>query len=294
MYGMKMIREQVKRFSKKLPWYFQDICVYFLKFNRFPNIKNPKTFNEKVLYRKNFKMNERVFSILADKFLVRSYVTRIIGDSYLIPLLYSTNEPDSLREFDWGKQDAIVKPNHGAGMYKIVKHSISSAQVETLITLCHSWLDTDFSQVQREIHYKDIPPMILVEQLLGDGVTALPDYKFHLFRNADGDFDFVLQVITDRFTGKLTRYFYVNNLTQTFGDLTQSSPGFELDLDNLMLALSLSKQLGADFNYVRIDWYIYHGCLYFGEITFTPVAGFGTGYGRSLDRLMGDMWQYWS
>ncbi|CAI1141257.1 ATP-grasp fold amidoligase family protein [Serratia entomophila] len=287
------IRAYIKKLSKKLPWYIQDICVYFLKFGRIPNIKHPTTFNEKVLYRKNFKMEAPVFSELADKYRVRRYVEQKIGDNHLIPLLFFTDNPEDLQEFNWQGQSVIVKPNHGAGMYKIVHPPVSAAEVEKIITTAQRWIETDFSHVQREIHYRHISPMILVETLLGDGSVALTDYKFHLFKNANGEFDFVLQVIDDRFSGKLTRRFYVNNFSQVFGCSTLKQSDTELDSENLALALSLSKLLADSFNYVRVDWYIYQGVLYFGEVTFTPVAGFGTGYGKELDRLMGDLWKEW-
>ncbi len=293
MRSLMFIREYIKKASKKLPWYIQDICVYLLKFGSLPNIKKPETFNEKVLYRKNFKMESPIFSRLADKYRVRDYVSERIGDRYLIPLLFLTHAADELRSFDWREQKVIVKPNHGAGMYKIVTSSLSSTELNDLVEICRKWLATDFSHVQREIHYRNIPPMILVEKLLGDGKSALTDYKFHLFKNAKGEFDFVLQVINERFSGTLVRHFYLNNFTERFGQAPGADSVVSLDVENLRLALALSKRLAADFSYVRVDWYIHQGCLYFGEITFTPVAGFGTGYGKALDAVMGDLWWDW-
>ena len=37
---------------KKMPWSYQDKVYYYQKFKRIPNIREPKLFNEKVLYRK--------------------------------------------------------------------------------------------------------------------------------------------------------------------------------------------------------------------------------------------------
>ncbi|WP_273890459.1 ATP-grasp fold amidoligase family protein [Serratia marcescens] len=287
------IRDCIKKISKTLPWYVQDFCVYTLKFGRFPNIKNPKTFNEKVLYRKNFKMNVPLFIELADKYRVRRYIEANIGREYLIPLLFVTEDPEELKKFNWTTNSVIVKPNHGAGMYKIIHPPVSATELNDILAVSRRWMQTDFSHVQREIHYRYISPLILVEKLLGDGIVALTDYKFHLFKKDDGDFDFVLQIINDRFSGSLTRHFYVNNFEKTFEQSESQNTCVALDLRNLELALSLSKKLAQDFNYVRIDWYIYHGKLYFGEITFTPVAGFGTGYGKSLDHFMGTLWREW-
>ncbi|WP_273875160.1 ATP-grasp fold amidoligase family protein [Serratia marcescens] len=238
-------------------------------------------------------MNDPKFSVLADKYQARLFVKKEVGEQYLIPLLFVTEDPDELRNFNWNTTSVIVKPNHGAGMYKIVNPPLSAAGVNDIVVACHRWVKTDFSHVQREIHYRYISPLILVEKLLGDGVVALIDYKFHLFKKKDGSFDYVLQVINDRFSGVLSRKFYVNNFESVFECAGSKEKDIALDLENLELALSLSKTLARDFNYVRVDWYIHFGQLYFGEITFTPVAGFGTGYGKALDHLMGELWIEW-
>ncbi len=52
----------------------------------------------------------------------------------------------------------------------------------------------------------------------------------------------------------------------------------------------MSKRLAADFDYVRVDWYIHEGHIYFGELTFTPGAGLVTGLDRGLNQMMGEMW----
>jgi hypothetical protein len=52
----------------------------------YPNIKNPRSFNEKVLYRKLFERDSRIPQ-LADKIAVRDYVAQKIGEQYLVPLI---------------------------------------------------------------------------------------------------------------------------------------------------------------------------------------------------------------
>jgi hypothetical protein len=292
---LNSLRNIVKAISKYLPWSIQDRIIFILKLGYFPKIKNAATFNEKVLFRKQHRMLDIKYSCLSDKFLVRGYVSRLIGDSYFVPLMFYTESPEALSNY-CPSCDIIIKPNHGAGMYRIVRASRYDAEVNEIIALCNKWLLTDFSHVQREIHYRNIPRKILVEKLLGDGRIAPTDYKFHMFRNGEGEFNFVLQIINERFSGRLARTFYVNNFDAPFDTgsraIADSAPDdlHKVDKRLALEALGLSRLLAADFDYVRVDWYVHGGAIYFSELTFTPAAGFGVGYGMRLDKLMGEFW----
>ncbi|WP_406903446.1 ATP-grasp fold amidoligase family protein [Serratia marcescens] len=286
---MKVAKELLKAVLNKFPWYVQDYLLYTVKFKRLPNMKNPKYFNEFILRRKHFQSNDERFSLLADKIRVRDFISSQIGNSYLIPLLYTFDSGDELI----GVKDlsnVVVKPNHGAGMVRIIKSVLSNNEISTLIDECDSWLKKDFSSVAREIHYKYIKPKIMVESLLGDGNTSLTDYKFHMFNMGNGEFDFVLQVINDRFSGALSRKFFVNGFTECYHENGKSGYDISDKVEVLKKILELNKILASDFNYVRIDWYVIDNIPFFGEMTFTPVAGLGTGYGDSLDLLMGQFW----
>ncbi|AWQ47181.1 hypothetical protein B1A42_07490 [Serratia marcescens] len=284
-----------KKASKFLPWTIQDRFVFFQKLGYFPRIKNPLTFNEKVLFRKQYLMLDIKYTHLSDKLLVREYVRERIGDDYFVPLLYHTTSPDTLLNCS-PQCDVMLKPNHGASMFRVVRAADYDVEKKEIVSLCKKWLQIDFSQVQREIHYKNIARQILVEKLLGNGLIAPTDYKFHMFRNREDGFNFVLQIINERFTGVLSRTFYVNGFDKPFETGINSKENGEekslyvIDKKLASEALRLSCLLAADFDYVRVDWYIHDGCIYFSELTFTPAAGFGIGYGPHLDRLMGEFW----
>lgn len=292
---MNVLKYIAKKASKFLPWTIQDRFVFFQKLGYFPRIKNPLTFNEKVLFRKQYLMLDIKYTHLSDKLLVREYVRERIGDDYFVPLLYHTTSPDTLLNCS-PQCDVMLKPNHGASMFRVVRAADYDVEKKEIVSLCKKWLQIDFSQVQREIHYKNIARQILVEKLLGNGLIAPTDYKFHMFRNREDGFNFVLQIINERFTGVLSRTFYVNGFDKPFETGINSKENGEekslyvIDKKLASEALRLSCLLAADFDYVRVDWYIHDGCIYFSELTFTPAAGFGIGYGPHLDRLMGEFW----
>ena len=54
-----------------------DIKRFYKKFGDYPDIENPKTFNEKILYKKLYDRNP-LLQTAADKYRVRDYVAERI------------------------------------------------------------------------------------------------------------------------------------------------------------------------------------------------------------------------
>jgi len=283
------LRRSVQYFIKKMPWAYQDRIYYFHKFRKLPNLRQPKVFNEKVLYRKFVYGDYQIYGRLSDKYSVRDYIAEKIGNEYLIPLVHESTDPASLNSLPCWK-GTVIKPNHASNMVEILLEEPDTLRKQQIIKSCYQWLKTDFANEAREIHYRYIKPRILVEQYIGDGKTAPIDYKFHMFNKRDGRFEYVLQVIYNRCQPQLSMNFYVNNLTEAFHKIRDTGLDVTKIAESLQHALDLSKKLASEFDYVRVDWYIHEGRIYFGELTFTPGAGLVTGLDRGLNQMMGDMW----
>ncbi|PIJ50387.1 hypothetical protein BL250_13255 [Erwinia sp. OLTSP20] len=288
---IKGLRKSIAWLIRKMPWSYQDRIFYFHTFRKLPNLRKPRLFNEKILYRKIIMGDYVRYGHLSDKLLVREYIAQQIGNNYLIPLLYETKDPTTLLSLKSLKNN-VIKPNHGSGMVEVLLEEPDCIRKQQLVARCNEWLRMDFSAHSREIHYRFIKPRILVEQYIGDGNLGAIDYKFHMFNKRDGHFEYVLQVIYNRSgQGPLSMIFYVNNLKHSFHKIRDTGLDISAQMPSLEKALQLSKVLASDFDYVRVDWYIHEGRIYFGELTFTPGAGLVTGLDRGLDRIMGDMWQ---
>lgn len=283
------LRKSVQYFIKKMPWAYQDRIYYFYKFHKLPNLRQPKVFNEKVLYRKFVCGDHQIYGRLSDKYQVRDYIAEKVGSEYLIPLVYETSDPNSLHTLTSWK-NTVIKPNHASNMVEILLAEPDALKKQQIISDCHRWLETDFASKAREIHYRYIKPRILVEQYIGDGKAAPIDYKFHMFNKRDGNFEYVLQVIYNRCNPLLSMNFYVNNLNEAYHKIRDTGLDISPQMVQLQHALALSKTLASDFDYVRVDWYINGEQIYFGELTFTPGAGLVTGLDRGLNQMMGDMW----
>ncbi|WP_075183034.1 ATP-grasp fold amidoligase family protein [Pantoea sp. 1.19] len=288
-YLKRGIKHTLRYLVNKMPWTTVDSIHYFHKFHRLPNIREPKLFNEKVLNRKFINGDHARYARLSDKLCVREYIASKIGEAYLVPLIYETDDPATLLSLP-SLRHTVIKPNHGSGMVDILLEEPDAQRKQQLIARCKAWLAVDFSFTYREIHYRFIKPRILVEQYIGEGGRAAVDYKFHMFNKRDGNFEYVLQVIYNRGAPRLSMNFYVNNLRDAFHKIRDT--GLDIRQDEAMLtqALLLSRELASEFDYVRVDWYLQGEQLYFGELTFTPGAGLVTGLDGGLNQLMGDMW----
>ena len=63
------------------------IQLYYLgAFKKFCNLKNPQTYNEKLNYLKLYDRNP-LYTRLVDKYEVKKYVAKLIGEQYVIPTL---------------------------------------------------------------------------------------------------------------------------------------------------------------------------------------------------------------
>ncbi|HEX2659874.1 MAG TPA: ATP-grasp fold amidoligase family protein, partial [Polyangia bacterium] len=145
----------------------------------FPRLVAPRTFNEKILHRKLFDRRP-LLSTLADKLAARAYVAERL-DPDILPRLYTvTTDPTSL-PFSALPDRFVVKPTHGSGWVWIVRDK-ATVDRAALIDTCRQWLATSYYDRTGEWIYKNVPPRILIEELIEDGSGIAPtDYKLFTF-----------------------------------------------------------------------------------------------------------------
>ena len=241
------------------------------------DLSKSKTMTEKIQwYKVNYK-NPLIVQC-ADKYEVRNYVAEVIGDEYLIPLVFHTTNykeiiPENLPDFP-----IVIKANHTSGTTHFVrdKHNVNWKSIQTD---CKWWLQLNYYFLDKEWQYQNIVPRIVVEKMLTDDTGEIPaDYKLHCF---DGKFEF-LQVDLGRF-GTHRRNIYDkdwNLAPYTFSMLDNNRKpltphGKELDKPkDLELLIQLAEKLAAPFPYVRVDFYVIKDKIFFGELTFHHGGGY--------------------
>ena len=263
--------------------------VYKAKFGKKLDFNNPQTLNEKILWLKfNDYYNNPIVKQCADKYRVREYVTNCGCPEILNHLIGVFSK---VEEIDWDSlpESFALKLNVGCGHNIIVKDKKELDIQKTKRTL-KKWLKNKYQYLgYAEMQYKDVKPLILIEDYLKPKVGKLPeDYKFYCF---DGLAPYVM-VCTDRQEGgKHPRFWYYNEeweMQMLSADALKYGVKAAIPKpEGIETAFEYAKKLSKGFPFVRVDLYIIDGKVYFGELTFTPSAGQDNGRLPEADRVLG-------
>ena len=138
------------------------------------------------------------------------------------------------------------------------------------------WMKKQYGYDTVEPHYMKIKPMIIAEELLDNDATfttALADYKVYCF---DGK-PFCILVCTDRNGAQSTFSYFDCDWNPLHNVLNEKLKGSDVAIpkpDSLKLLLEYASILAKGHPQVRVDFYITHGKIYFGEMTFTSEGGY--------------------
>jgi len=263
----------------------------FLNMQGYPlDIENPKSLNEKLQWLKIYDRRP-IYTTFADKYAVREYVKENIGESLLIPLLYTTKNPADIIPENLPDEPFILKANHDSGSYVIVRDK-NKIDWQKVRTDCKWWLSKNYYWIDREWQYKEIEPRIIVEKLLLDKNGKIPnDYKVHCI---NGKVEFIY-VAVDR-EGVNKRNIYDKNWNplpfswaNKFKDTSKLRGAEIAPPASLERMLALSIEIAQLFAYVRVDFYDVDGELYFGEITQCHGGGFDQMRPIEWDYKFGEM-----
>ena len=240
---------------------------FLLQQGRLPNLKAPKTLNEKIQW---LKLNYRdpLLKKCANKLLVREYVKNCYGPEILVPLLGCHESVEEIR-FEELPKRFVCKVSHGSG-WNIVATDKDNLNWAVESQKLKKWMATDFFKIGREWAYKESPRKILIEHFL-DGPDGQSPYDFKIFC-FNGSPGFV-QVDTDRFSRHRRSFYDLNWQQLPFGleyPIESRALPRPMGLDKM---IEIAKKLSKQFPFVRCDLYDCDGKVYFGELTFYPGKG---------------------
>lgn len=249
---------------------YKILQVDYNKMGLEDDVKNPVTFTGKINWLKiNGDIKKK--AKLADKYEVKKWVEKQVGEKYLIKTIGVWKGADDI-DFGSLPKQFVFKANHGCGFNYIVRDKSKEDENE-IKSVLQKWLNTSYGWSGLEIHYLHINRRILAEEYIAQIDGNLLDYKVHCF-NGEPQF---IQVIGDRdlvnHTGLQANYdFSWNRLSWVFEDY----PAYPYDLQKptqLNMIYEVSKKLCKGFPYVRVDLYLVNEGIKFGEMTFTPGNG---------------------
>ncbi len=229
------------------------------------NLAEPKKYNEKLQWLKLYDHNP-IYSTIVDKFAVKEYVSKLIGEQYVIKTLGVWDNFDEI-DFDALPVQFVLKTTHGGGNTGVVicrdKNTFDIAAAKDKL---NKSLKKDAYLVSREWPYKNVPRRIIAEEYMEDKKTGeLRDYKFFCF---DGE-PKTLFVASERqkrdepcFDFFDTDYNHLDlRCSHPLADIPPEKP------DSFAEMLELARVLSKGFPHVRVDLYDINGKPFFGELT---------------------------
>ena len=257
--------------------YFPKIAVkrqYKLCFGVFPDLKDPKTINEKLQVLKLGEYyNNRLVSDCIDKYKVKDLLVNHFKVSGLkIAQLYAVfDNVDELINagFERYPQKFVIKCNHGSG-YNLLcdKRELDTAEIRKCL---EKWFKEDYWKIFVEYQYRFIKKKIFIEEYLENiGDT----YKFYCFNGHP-------------------KFFYVSNPDE-HGNADAYCDYFDMNFRHLDILLyghlhsdrliskptcfnrliEIAEYIAKDFPFVRVDLYVAGNDIYFSELTFIPTGGY--------------------
>ena len=284
MYSIQAYFKQLKNYIKRplsifdnwaatgrLNWMPDKLYLSLMfrsKMGYWMNWKNPKTFNEKIQWLKVHDRNP-LYTQLVDKYEVRKYIAKKIGEEYLIPLL---GVWDNVEDIDFNKlpNQFVLKCTHDSGSVVICRDK-AILDFNSLKKNLKNSLSTNYYYPSREWPYKNVKPRIIAEKYMEDPSGELRDFKFFCFNGAIK----YIQVDYDRFKEHHRNIYNTQWEQQPFSIQYPSKKDFSIKIpQEINEMIKLSQVLSKEFPHIRVDLYNVSGRIFFGELTFYHGAGF--------------------
>ena len=244
------------------------------------DLRNPRAFTEKIQW---LKLNYRhdIMTQCSDKYQVRKYVEDKIGPEVLKKLygVYEKVEDVDLSELP----DAFVmKVNHGSGQNIFCKKK-SELDWNHSQKLLKKYLKANHYFAFREWGYKNVVPRVICEEHLTKNGETLYEYGFYCY-------DGVARLVEiNEYTPELHKVnmfdLDLNLLENKYIEPPLRQPITRpLQFDRMLECTAI---LARGFPFVRVDFIVVNNSIYFGEMTFYPLAGLCKLDPQSFDSYLG-------
>ena len=253
--------------------------LYRINFGSRPDIDNPKTFNEKLLWLKLYWRDDRCYP-LVDKYEVREYVTKNGLEDILVPC-YGVYE--TIEEFEEATIPFpyVLKVTHDSGGVWFINGPEDLQKYKNDIVF---HLNRKVYNRNREWPYYKVRGRLIAEAKIETKSGKAPiDYKFFCFNGKTN----YLFVATDRPDDIKFDFFDVNwNHIDVRNGHPNSTQLIEKP-EKFDEMIKIAEKLSSDFPHVRVDLYNENGKIYFGEMTFFHFGGNTPFEPKEFDYVLG-------
>lgn len=256
--------------------------IYQNKLGQPLDLQHPVTFNEKLQWLKLYDHNPK-YPILVDKYRMRDFVAKTIGEEYLFPLLGVWDHPEQIPWEELPNQ-FVLKCTHDSGGVVICRDKETVNRDLAYWKLFSAWSKNFYYQV-REWPYREVCPRIIAEPLMQEaGCEELRDYKLMVF-NGTVQYSFVC---SNREKGLCVTFFDKQWQRMPFERHYPQDPHPIARPDSYEEMVRIAEQLAQGIPFVRVDFYEIDKHPYVGELTLYPGSGWEEFTPPEWDRVLGD------
>lgn len=286
----RKLRLAILRFFNFIPDKWMVKLQYRIKMGKKLNLKNPKSYNEKLQWYKLYYKNPLMVKCV-DKYDARKYVEDC-GCGELLNECYGVYRNADEIDFSALPDSFVAKSTLGGGGNSVViVKDKSKLDIPALKKQMNSWVreNAHIKNSGREWPYNsgEDNRIIIEKYIESDDRMGLVDYKFFCF-NGRAEYMFI---IAERVLGESAsldiydRDF--NRLPYRRSGKNNISVEFEKP-ENFEELRAAAEKLSAAFPHARVDMYDQNGKIIFGEITFYSGSGYSTYEPEEFDYLMGE------
>jgi len=237
----------------------------------FPNIANPQTYVERMLWRKTIDHNPQ-FITFSDKLATKAYLREHCPELAVPPTLWTGRKTDDIPD-ELLRGDVFVKANHGCQF----NHHVRPGPCDraALRERTRKWLRRVYGHQYGEWGYHKVKPVLFVEAAIGDAQRDLIEFNV---RAGNG------RAILGSVMGKCKMAgqwaFYLDPAGNPVVGMHDPEgcpvpplpPGFNA-LEPYLQAVGFAEKLSVGVDYARFDFMWNGRQLFGGEITVYPAAG---------------------
>lgn len=233
-------------------------------------------FCEKIYIYRNY-LNE-THALYTDKLSAKRIVKDICGDRIRVAKVIRVLEgPDDLVQSDLDPCN-IIKSAHGSGWNITITEN---TDIEKCKRLLRSW-NICYSTAEKQYTY--IKPKFFIEEKIKDKLLGQTgDAVVYMIRCIRGK----PISIGIKYKRCMNNYDMGLNILETGSEKLP----FQVDFDDIGIndMLQLARLLSEPFEFVRIDFYVSEGGIFFSEFTFTPNGG-NRVFTKEVEYALGKLW----
>lgn len=205
--------------------------------------------------------------ITSDKLMVKDFVKSRCGGDLTLNTLAVYEHVDEIDVSELSRP-CVIKPAHSSGSVVFVADGQSKLSEQNRATLARSLQKSPYTEA-REANYRFLRPRLIVEPMLPDGPDT-KDYKVFCF----GGVPRLIQVDSHRHTDH-RRNLYSAGWDRIMEEYNYPAGAWEDAPKCLDAMMETARALSADFEFVRVDFFVSGERFFIGELTHCPESAHG-------------------